>query len=461
MGILTCFYIYKKKYERAAMSVNSLQLNKRTGFGATSFGSKNMGVNTQKSGIASQAKTNLENPNAASKKSIFSFTGQSGYHRIAGQNTLKEGNSLARRREGLGNATSASRRSGPQAPSPRVIYQQQPQTQEMSGFEKALIYTSIGMQAFAQGAQLFGGITGGQALDAGFNSLGSQQASTVPMTASSIASGVLSGMSSAQCSGALNSAIQNAESQLSSMQAQNEAIEQKGAEAKEHLKEYEKVAEDKEKACSEAQQGVKNADNKVKVKTDIRESKKLALDNAISNFERAKATFDSLPADDPQKAAAKSAMDAAEAKKNDAQRELENVNSELDTAVEEQTAANEKFQTAKAESDEANSKCKEAKDDIQKAKDHKHDTEQLEKGIKQQKERLTNMIKKENDRIKDIDNKIQKLTEKNDKKEAKIDTSDGMSFFEKRRAGGIEDRNQKIQQLLAEKNVLIAGQASS
>lgn len=497
------------------MSLNGIQSHKRPGLASGNFGSHRMGIDTKSTGVSSQAAANLKNASAAStSNSVFNgmFKKSSSFNRVGGQNTLKGRNQvdLSRRRASLGN--NGVRRSA-EAGTPVFISGGAQQTQHMSGFQKAMMYAQVGVQAFQMGAQLFGGISNGQKLDASMAAMGGN--SGTPQLASTVGQSAISGMQNAQTSGELTAAISNAESQLATMHqtAASGGFATKAKDANDAMKETKDNVSSAKDGLKDAEQGVKTADGSVKTATDLRDSRLLALKNADAQYGAAvearvqaqdgatqaaqnlanaettlKNTPETLPdgSPNPQRAVAEKAVETAKTAKKAADAKLEtakqaesqaeatrdktntaandakaNLDKAQDTLTKQKNTQTQK-QTALKDAESNYQKAQEtyqnAQEAVQQFQEYQHDTKELESQIAKQKERLTKMKAKEDKKIEKLSNKIDKTAAKNEKTSAKIDASNGMNIREKYLSGRMESRNNKNAARLAEKEALIAGQ---
>lgn len=503
------------------MSMNAIQKHRLPGLGSGSFGSKGMGVNTKTSGVSSQAAKNLQNTSAAStSNSVFNgmFKKSSSFNRISGQNTLKGRNQvdLSRRRASLGN-NGISRTTASSTPV-YVASTGVQSGQHMSGFEKAMMYAQIGMQAFQMGSQLFGGVSNGQQLTSAMNGMGGNNQTT--QLASTAGQSAVSSMQNAQTSGELSGAISNAESQLSSMQqaATSGNFETQANDAKTNMDTYKSDVSKSKDGVKTAEQNLKNADNGVKTATDLRDSRLLALKNAdaqygaavearvqaqdgatqaAQNLSNAETTLANTPQTitgpdgktsqpNPKYEAAKQAVETAKQAKqaadakletakqaetqaestrdttntaaNEAKTNLDKAENTLSTQKEKQTNAQNALQTADANYQKAEQTYQEAQNAVQQFQDSQHDIKELESEITKQKERLTKMKNKENKKLDKLSNKIDKAATKNEKSNSKIDASNGMNLREKYFSNNIERRNNKNAARLAQKEAILQGQ---
>lgn len=459
------------------MSLDAVQVNKRIGLGQSSFGSQKIGSgNTKTTGLSAQATKNLSGASIANKPSVFSFREQSGYHRVYGQNAVKGKTDLTRRRAAV-NAQNQGVRSSYNNYSAGMIYAQpQVQQQHMSTLDKIGIGLQIGMQAFNLGKQIFGGANNGQAIDQGMASLGG--GGTQIQMSSAGSQSAISGMQNAQTSGAMTTAVKNAETELSSLEGKTEELKSKTGQDTKKLKEDVKTAE---KDKSDKNQSLTNAKNTVTVKSQLKDTKQLELTNAKTSYSKAQADVtsaksalaeaNSLPDDNPNKqvavAKAKKELSQAQQKENKAKSALDNAQEAFNTAekdvaeaTKKQDEAQKAYDTANQNYQQAQTKLTDAQDAEVKLKENERDIQELKNAITKYTAQADQMKQKENDRLQEIDKKIDKLSQKNERKLGKIDTSDGMNLIERNRSKGVDNRNQEIAQLVAEKQTIIQGQAS-
>lgn len=463
------------------MSLDAVQVNKRIGLGQSSFGSKKIGsnTNTKTTGLSAQATKNLSGASIANKPSVFSFTQQSGYHRVYGSNAAKGRNqlNLERHRASLNAQNQGVRRSNADYTGGIIYAQGTQQQHHMSTLDKIGLGVQIGMQAFQLGAQLFGGVKNGAKIEQGMSSLGNS-GSQIQMS-SSAGQSAIAGMQSAQTSGAMTTAIQNAQTQKAELEGKTESLKAKAGQDTKKLQAEVKTAE---KGKTDSSQNLTNAKNTVSIKTKLQQTQELALESANKTLDKATTeesnaqseldNANSLPADDPNKtakvSAAKAKLAKAQAQKTQAQEAVSKAEQDLDAAKkavndakQAQDTAQTNYDKAEKEYKEAQTKLTDAQDAEAKLKENEHDIKELDNAITKYQAQAEQMKQKEDARLQELDKKIDKLKTKNERKEGKIDASDGMNLVERNRSKGIDNRNQEISQLVAEKQTILQGQASS
>lgn len=154
---------------------------------------------------------------------------------------------------------------------------------------------------------------------------------------------------------------------------------------------------------------------------------------------------------------AKQNVDSNNTAVDQAEKDLDSAQTKLDTANKNQRTSHAKCTKAHAAFEQAHTQYENARQDVQTFKEYQNDTKQLEAAINNQSSRLEQMRQQETTRINEIDAKIEKLAAKNERKQAKIDTSNGMNFIERNRQAGIDSRNAEMQQLMAEREQIQAG----
>lgn len=461
------------------MTLDAVQVNKRIGLGQSSFGSKKIGSNTdtKTTGLSAQATKNLSGASLANKPSVFSFANQSSYHRVYGNNAAKDKTQLnLERRHAANNARNQGVRRS--ADYTNVVYAQGTQQQKpLSTLDKIGIALQYGIQTYQSVSQIIGGAKNGAKVEESVSKLGNS-GSQVQMS-SSAGQSAIAGMQNAQTSGAMTTAIKNAQTQKAELEGKTESLKAKAGQDTKKLQEEVKTAE---KGKTDSSQKLTNAKNTVSIKTKLQQTQELALDSAnktltkatteVSNAQSELDNANSLPADDPSKAAkvsaAKANLTKAQAAKKQAEdavsaaeKALEDAKDAVKVANEAQDAAQKEYDNAENAYKEAQTKLTDAQDAEAKLKENEHDIKELGNAITKYQTQVEQMKQKEDAKLQEIDKKIDKLKTKNERKERKIDTSDGMNLVERNSAKGIDNRNQEISQLVAEKQTILQGQASS
>ncbi len=461
------------------MSLDAVQLNKRIGLGQSSFGSPKVGggASAKTTGLSAQATKNLSGASLANKPSVFSFTQQSGYHRVYGNNAAKNKTQLnLERRHAANNARNQGVRTSADYTNIGFV-QAAPQQPHMSTLGQIGLGIQKGFQAFQLGYQIFGGANNGARINQGMSTLGNS-GSQVQMS-SSAGQSAIAGMQNAQTSGAMTTAIKNAQTQKAELEGKTESLKAKAGQDTKQLQEEVKTAE---KGKADSSQKLTNAKNTVSIKTKLQKTQELALESAnktldkatteVSNAQSELDNANSLPADDPSKAAKVSAAKAKLAKAKAAETQAQNgvhkaeqalndAKDAVNAATKAQTEAQENYDNAEKEYKDAQTKLTDAQDAEAKLKENEHDIKELGNAITKYQTQVEQMKQKEDARLQELDKKIDKLKTKNERKEGKINTSDGMNLVERNRAKGIDNRNQEISQLVAEKQTILQGQASS
>jgi hypothetical protein len=323
----------------------------------------------------------------------------------------------------------------------------------------------------------------------------------------------ISSMESATDSATLRTAISSAEQELSSMNSETSSLESAANTAEQNMETYKKdvaTAEDNQKT---ANSNLTKANNEVNIQSKEKESKLILLENANkeygqatraqdtaqTNFNNAKTnlataqtTLDNTPqyitdaegnqVENPAYKQAQKALEEAKTKYNEAESALNTANDNLTKAKENVDSSNEAVNKAKQDLDKANENLKKAQDKqktaeekkaqadenyekaveerdnakgaIKAYKAHVKDVESLQKSITSQKERLKKLEEKEKEEYNKLNDKIIKGDSKNDQRNAKIDTSDGMNLKERWLSKKMDRTNRRNTSRLSEKESL-------
>lgn len=345
--------------------------------------------------------------------------------------------------------------------------------------------------------------TAGSQISNAVNSLGG-----APSSASIASDGVnsfISGMENCTDSASLRDAIGAADAQLEAMNGQTAGLKAASDAAEKNLKGLETTVKQKEDGVSKAKQGLTNAKNTVTAKTNIRDTKKLALEKADANYaaksealtqaqantaaaqaslDSANAMPDQVPdgnggmkhndakdkavadataklqqakeaeqAAEKAKAEAKEQSNAAKETLDKAEKELQEAEKGLKDAEAKQKAAEENLKKAEGELEKAKQDVADAKGAIETFKQHEQDVKELSGKVKKQKERLTKL---ENEEIKNYQkyngkaqDGINKANQLAGKIEGEVDTRG-----ERRASRGIDKANDKTATALNNRNSL-------
>ena len=497
------------------MSLDAVQVNKRIGLGQSSFGSKKIGsnTNTKTTGLSAQATRNLNGASIANKPSVFSFTQQSGYHRVYGSNAAKGRNqlNLERHRASLNAQNQGVRRSNADYTGGIIYAQGTQQQHHMSTLDKIGLGVQIGMQAFQLGAQLFGGVKNGAKIDQGMSSLGNG-GSQIQMSSSGGQSAI-AGMQSAQTSAELSSAIGSAQTQLAQMNstAASGNFAAKANTAKTNMDTYKSDVSKSQTEVKKARQDVKTRQDSVRASSDMRDNSlravqladskygaaaeahaqaKDGLNQANQDLSNAKAALASTPKTDangnpnPQyqiaetkvkeaeaaQAKAKTAEANAQKALDEADQARDKSNAQLNKAISDLSTAQDRLDTQKdiettckntlikteADYKKSQETYQNAQDDVQKYLEFQQDTKQLQAEITKQQERLTKLQEKEEKQINKLNKKIDKGIKKNIKSNEGIDPNNGMNIRERYLQNNIERRNDKNASRIAQRDAIAA-----
>lgn len=499
------------------MSLDAVQLNKRIGLGQSSFGSPKVGggASAKTTGLSAQATKNLSGASLANKPSVFSFTQQSGYHRVYGNNTAKNKTQLnLERRHAANNARNQGVRTSADYTNIGFV-QAAPQQPHMSTLGQIGLGIQKGFQAFQLGYQIFGGANNGTKINQGMSTLGNS-GSQVQMS-SSAGQSAIAGMQNAQTSAELSSAIGSAQTQWAQLNkaATLSDFEGKANTAKENLSTYKENTTKTQSALKDASQGVKTSREGVRAASDMRDNclnqvkkadsqygaaleahsnAKAGLTQANQDLSNAKAVLAATPETiqdangnpipNPKRKAAEQAVEKAEtaqknaqaaeekakqalneadnardksnAALNDAKAKYDKQDSLLDKAKEQETTSEKKYFEALKENKKAEEAYQTAQNDMQIYQNYQHDAKQLQSEITKQQERLEKLQKKEEKQINKLNKKIDKGIQKNFKSNEGIDPSNGMNIRERYLQNNIERRNDKNAARIAQRDAIIA-----
>lgn len=327
--------------------------------------------------------------------------------------------------------------------------------------------------------------------------------STVSSSVSSGANTAISNMNAASDSATLRQSISLAEEQEnqlnSELNANNTSYEQKVTGLKSDIATKKTDVSNQKQAVSTAKQELANAKNSVSTLTTQVETKKGALQNAMTkqnqcssayaqahaNTVSAQQTADSTPKEidgpngtkihNPAWDAAQSALKAAkeaeekaktdldkanEAKVNadkdvkDAEKALTDAQSKLDKAQTQLETKQKAYDEAEAKLEKAQADLDKAESDLDKLKQTKQDYESLKKEITSQKTRLGKLEEQEQKEYKANSEKVQTKSANVDERSKGIDASDGMNISEKVKQYKNERDAKKINKL-NDKNALL------
>ncbi len=501
------------------MSLDAVQVNKRIGLGQSSFGSKKIGSNTdtKTTGLSAQATKNLSGASIANKPSVFSFTQQSGYHRVYGTNAAKGRNqlNLERHRASLNAQNQGVRRSNADYSGGIMYTQGTTQHKSLSTADKIGIVANSVLQGFQLGAQLFGGVKNGAKIDQGMSSLGNG-GSQVQMS-SSAGQSAIAGMQSAQTSAELSSAIGSAQTQLAQMNttAASGNFAAKANTAKTNMDTYKADVSKSQSEVKNAQQDVKTRQESVKASSDMRDNSlravqladskygaaaaahtqaKDCVNQANQNLQNAQTALASTPKtitdasgnqiENPEYkkmeeivTKAENSLKNAKATEETTQKALDEAdqardksNTQLNKAIDDLATAQDRLDTQKgiettcknslikteADYKKSQETYQNAQDDMQKYLEFQQDTKQLQAEIAKQQERLTKLQEKEEKQINKLNKKIDKGIKKNIKSNEGIDPSNGMNIRERYLQNNIERRNDKNAARIAQRDAIAA-----
>lgn len=348
--------------------------------------------------------------------------------------------------------------------------------------------------------------TGGSQLGSAMSNLGG---TTGLSNSSSIATdntaSFISAMESCQDSASLRGAISAADSQLSALEQQTNGLKSASDASEKNLKGLETTVKQKEDGVSKAKQGLTNAKNTVTAKTNVRDTKKLALEKADANYaaksealsqaqantasaqsalDSANAMPDQVPdgnggmkpneakqqavqqateqlqqakeaeqAAEKAKAEAKQQADAAGKDVEKAEKELQDAEKGVKDAEDKQKAAEENLKKAEGELEKAKQDVADAKGAIETFKQHEQDVKELTGKITKQKERLTKLENEEIKNYQKYDGKAQDGLNKANELAGKID-GEVDTRSERRASKGIDKANDKTATALNNRNAL-------
>lgn len=348
--------------------------------------------------------------------------------------------------------------------------------------------------------------TGGSQLGSAMSNLGG---TTGLSNSSSIATdntaSFISAMESCQDSASLRGAISAADSQLSALEQQTNGLKSASDASEKNLKGLETTVKQKEDGVSKAKQGLTNAKNTVTAKTNMRDTKKLALEKADANYaaksealsqaqantasaqsalDSANAMPDQVPdgnggmkpneakqqavqqateqlqqakeaeqAAEKAKAEAKQQADAAGKDVEKAEKELQDAEKGVKDAEDKQKAAEENLKKAEGELEKAKQDVADAKGAIETFKQHEQDVKELSGKIEKQKERLTKLENEEIKNYQKYDGKAQDGLNKANELAGKID-GEVDTRSERRASKGIDKANDKTATALNNRNAL-------
>lgn len=492
------------------MAVDFGKLNK-AGLGASSFGAR------KTTGTSAQATRNLQNSTVATKSSLFSFKGSPKTNWVPGQHVSKGQHQYNYQgmRASLNGASGARRTYAPAFHGP-VGNAGMPNVKVNNDMAKGFMTGQAIMMGMGLLNQLgvLGGGSGVSASSLGdklSNALGSLGGGSSAGTA--VAS-TISSMENATDSATLRSALAEASGQLSSLNAQTSGLETAAEDAKKNIDGLKSDVKTKEKGLKDANQTLKNANSNVDIAKTAKDSAQNKLENANNDYReasqahtqakantatkqtalnQAEATLKATPEyvkdadgnlvkNDPaysnaleardkakeeleqaktdEKAAAdaeskaKDVQNQASAEAKDAAQKLKDAEDKLDKAEKAKESAEKAKTKAEEELKNAEEALNKAEGAIEKLKEHEEDVKDLSKAITKQQERLQKMEKEENEDYNKLTDKINSSSDKNAKRAAKIDTSDGMNLIEKIRHNRMERTNEKNERRLDEKENL-------
>lgn len=349
--------------------------------------------------------------------------------------------------------------------------------------------------------------TGGSQLGNAVGSLGGNAG--LNSSASIASDGVnsfISGMENCTDSASLRDAIGAAENQLTALQSDfKDNLTPNKVKAEQQMKQLETTVKQKEDGVSKAKQGLTNAKNTVTAKTNIRDTKKLALEKADANYA---AKSEALTQAQANTAAAQSALDSANAmpdqvpdgnggmKPNEAkqqavqqateqlqqakeaeqaaekakaeakeqsnvaketlekaEQELQDAEKGLKDAEAKQKTAEENLKKAEKELTDAKKELDDAKGAVETYKQTEQDIKELSGKITKQKERLTKLENEEIKNYNKFDEKAQAGLNKANQLAGKID-GEVDTRSERRASRGIDKANDKTANALNNRNAL-------
>lgn len=340
--------------------------------------------------------------------------------------------------------------------------------------------------------------------------------STVSSSVSSGANTAISNMNAASDSATLRQSISLAEEQEnqlnSELNANNTSYEQKVTGLKSDIATKKTDVSNQKQAVSTAKQELANAKNSVSTLTTQVETKKGALQNAMTKQNQCSAAFaqahantvsaqqtaDNTPKEidgpngtkihNPAWDAAQSALKAAkeaeekaktdldkanEAKVNadkdvkDAEKALTDAQSKLDKAQTQLETKQKAYDEAEAKLEKAQADLDKAESDLDKLKQTKQDYESLKKEITSQKTRLGKLEEQEQKEYNKNNEKVQTKSANVDERSKGIDASDGMNISEKvkqyknerdaKKINKLNDKNAVLQDNIAKTTCLKGG----
>lgn len=340
--------------------------------------------------------------------------------------------------------------------------------------------------------------------------------STVSSSVSSGANTAISNMNAASDSATLRQSISLAEEQEnqlnSELNANNTSYEQKVTGLKSDIATKKTDVSNQKQAVSTAKQELANAKNSVSTLTTQVETKKGALQNAMTKQNQCSAAFaqahantvsaqqtaDNTPKEidgpngtkihNPAWDAAQSALKAAkeaeekaktdldkanEAKVNadkdvkDAEKALKDAQSKLDKAQTQLETKQKAYDEAEAKLEKAQADLDKAESDLDKLKQTKQDYESLKKEITSQKTRLGKLEEQEQKEYNKNNEKVQTKSANVDERSKGIDASDGMNISEKvkqyknerdaNKINKLNDKNAVLQDNIAKTTCLKGG----
>lgn len=345
---------------------------------------------------------------------------------------------------------------------------------------------------------------------------GGSSSSSVSSSVSSSANTAISNMNAASDSATLRQSISLAEEQEnqlnSELNANNTSYEQKVTGLKSDIATKKTDVSNQKQAVSTAKQELANAKNSVSTLTTQVETKKGALQNAMTKQNQCSAAFaqahantvsaqqtaDNTPKEidgpngtkihNPAWDAAQSALKAAkeaeekaktdldkanEAKVNadkdvkDAEKALKDAQSKLDKAQTQLETKQKAYDEAEAKLEKAQADLDKAESDLDKLKQTKQDYESLKKEITSQKTRLGKLEEQEQKEYNKNNEKVQTKSANVDERSKGIDASDGMNISEKvkqyknerdaKKINKLNDKNAVLQDNIAKTTCLKGG----
>ena len=292
----------------------------------------------------------------------------------------------------------------------------------------------------------------------------------------------------------MNSELSQLESQLPSMKEASEAATRQLTDLEPKVKAKEAEVDKKEKNVSNKEEALAGAERDKNSALKVAQNMESAVGQAATDYTaastalvEAEATLASTPKtktgpdgktqvpNEPaysnaqravedakrQKDNAKSALDTArenhanavknyEAQINNyetAAQSVQTAKDELKTATGEYEKAQQELNELKKQEADANAKVKEYEDALDKQKKLTKDIEKYGTEITEQKTRLTELENKEKKELENTNSQMNSLSDKIDKRNANIDTTDGLSFMEKRKLKKNEKNSEKYEQL--------------